>query len=86
MTMQLSKGERFNISKEAPGLKKIAIALGWQVTDAGQSYEIDVSAFMLGADGKIPNDKYFIIHKLDIHLRVVMDKNNYFRFCMVRML
>jgi tellurite resistance protein TerA/tellurium resistance protein TerD len=62
MAMQLSKGERFNISKEAPDLKKMAIALGWQVTEAGQSYEIDVSAFMLGADGKIPNDKYFIFY------------------------
>ncbi|WP_333373878.1 TerD family protein [Microcoleus sp. N9_B4] len=60
--MQLSKGERFNISKEAPGIKKMAIALGWQVTEAGQSYEIDVSAFMLGADGKLPNDKYFIFY------------------------
>ncbi|MEG4118082.1 TerD family protein [Microcoleus sp. N9_B4] len=62
MAMQLSKGERFNISKEAPGIKKMAIALGWQVTEAGQSYEIDVSAFMLGADGKLPNDKYFIFY------------------------
>lgn len=62
MAMQLSKGERFNLSKEAPNLKKMAIALGWQVTAAGQSYEIDVSAFMLGADGKIPNDKYFIFY------------------------
>ncbi|WP_333358141.1 TerD family protein [Microcoleus sp. N3A4] len=62
MAMQLSKGERFNISQEAPGLKKLAIALGWQVTEAGQSYEIDVSAFMLGADGKLPNDKYFIFY------------------------
>ena len=60
--MQLSKGERFNISKEAPDLKKMAIALGWQVTEAGQSYEIDVSAFMLGSDGKVPNDKYFIFY------------------------
>jgi len=62
MAMQLSKGERFNISKEAPDLKKMAIALGWQVTEAGQSYEIDVSAFMLGSDGKVPNDKYFIFY------------------------
>ena len=60
--MQLSKGERFNISKEAPGLKKMAIGLGWQVTEAGQSYEIDSSAFMLGADGKTPNDKYVIFY------------------------
>ncbi|MEG3841200.1 TerD family protein [Microcoleus sp. herbarium14] len=60
--MQLSKGERFNLSKAAPDLKKMAIALGWQVTEAAQSYEIDVSAFMLGADGKVPNDKYFIFY------------------------
>ncbi|MEG4800849.1 TerD family protein [Microcoleus sp. ARI1-A2] len=62
MAMQLSKGQSFNISQEAPVIKKMAIALGWQVTEAGQSYEIDVSAFMLGADGKVPNDKYFIFY------------------------
>ncbi|WP_293257623.1 MULTISPECIES: TerD family protein [unclassified Microcoleus] len=60
--MQLSKGQSFNISQEAPDLKKMAIAIGWQVTEAGQSYEIDVSAFMLGADGKVPNDQYFIFY------------------------
>ncbi|WP_293257620.1 MULTISPECIES: TerD family protein [unclassified Microcoleus] len=60
--MQLSKGERFNLSQEAPDLKKMAIALGWQVTEAGQSYDIDVSAFMLGSDGKLPNDQYFIFY------------------------
>ncbi|MEG4036248.1 TerD family protein [Microcoleus sp. w1-18aA5] len=81
MVMQLSKGERFNISKEAPGLKKMAIALGWQVTEAGQSYEVDVSAFMLGADGKIPNDKYFIFYNNlqsgdSSVLQVIRDKNN----------
>ncbi|MEG4578139.1 TerD family protein [Microcoleus sp. MON1_C5] len=79
--MQLSKGERFNISKEAPGLKKIAIALGWQVTEAGQSYEIDVSAFMLSADGKLPNDKYFIFYNNlqscdGSVLQSIPDKNN----------
>jgi tellurium resistance protein TerD len=62
MAMQLSKGERFNLSQAAPDLKKMAIALGWQVTEAGQSYDIDVSAFMLGADGKVPNDKYLIFY------------------------
>ncbi|MEG4286059.1 TerD family protein [Microcoleus sp. A006_D1] len=79
--MQLSKGERFNISQEAPDLKKMAIALGWQVTEAGQSYDIDVSAFMLGADGKLPNDKYFIFYNNlqscdGSLLQSISDKNN----------
>lgn len=79
--MELTKGERFNISQAAPDLKKMAIALGWQVTDAGQSYDIDVSAFMLGADGKIPNDQYFIFYNnlqsFDSSvLQSIPDKNN----------
>jgi tellurium resistance protein TerD len=81
MSMQLTKGERFNLSQEVPDLKKMAIALGWQVTEAGQSYEIDVSAFMLGANGKIPNDKYFIFYNNlqscdGSVLQSIPDKNN----------
>ncbi|MEG4204903.1 TerD family protein [Microcoleus sp. Pol7_A1] len=81
MAMQLSKGERFNISKKVPGLKKLAIALGWQATESGQSYEIDVSAFMLGSDGKLPNDKYFIFYNNlqscdGSVLQSISDKNN----------
>ncbi|MEK0194323.1 TerD family protein [Microcoleus anatoxicus] len=62
MAVQLAQGAKFNLSKAAPDLKKMAIALDWQVTEAGENYDIDVSAFMLGADGKIPNDEYFIFY------------------------
>jgi stress response protein SCP2 len=30
MEIELSKGGRFNLSKEARNLKKVAIGLGWQ--------------------------------------------------------
>jgi len=43
MGIQLTKGGRFNLSKEAPNLKNVAIALGWQVSQSGQSYDIDAS-------------------------------------------
>ncbi|MGL5063210.1 MAG: tetratricopeptide repeat protein [Microcoleus sp.] len=62
MAVQLTKGERFNLSQTVPDLKKVAIALGWQLKDAGENFEIDASAFMLGADGKIPNDNYFVFY------------------------
>ena len=62
MEIELSKGGRFNLSKEAPNLKKVAIGLGWQINQAGQTYDIDASVFMLGADGKIPDEKYFIFY------------------------
>ena len=64
MSINLSKGERINLSKEAPGLKKASIGLGWDVnvTDTGADFDLDASVFMLGANGKIPADEYFVFY------------------------
>lgn len=62
--INLEKGSRINLQKEAPGLKKVYIGLGWDpnTTDTGKDFDLDASVFMLGANGKIPNDKYFIFY------------------------
>ena len=62
MSINLSKGGRVNLTKEAPGLKKIGVGLGWDVnsSDTGADFDLDVSVFMLDKDGKIPNEKYFV--------------------------
>ena len=62
MSINLSKGERINLSKEAPGLKNAGIGLGWDVnaTDTGSGFDLDASVFMVGTSGKIPNEKYFV--------------------------
>ncbi|MEP6489634.1 VWA domain-containing protein [Microcoleus vaginatus GB2-A3] len=62
MGIQLTKGERLNLSKAAPDLKQVAIGLGWEVSQVGQSYDIDASVFMLGAAGKIIHEKYFVFY------------------------
>lgn len=64
MSINLNKGERINLSKEAPGLKNAGIGLGWDVnaTDTGAAFDLDASVFMLGTNGKIPNDKYLIFY------------------------
>ena len=41
MSIELTKGERFNLSKETPDFSKIAIALGWQVSQTAQNCDID---------------------------------------------
>lgn len=61
MEIQLSKGERFNLFPDA-NLHKVSVALGWQMNQNIESYEIDASVFMLGADGKIPDEKYFVFY------------------------
>lgn len=64
MTINLSKGQGINLSKEAPSLIKAGIGLGWDInaTDTGAGFDLDASVFMLGANGKIPGEKFFVFY------------------------
>lgn len=50
MALSLSKGQNISLSKEAPGLTKVLVGLGWdeRATD-GQDFDLDASLFMLNA-------------------------------------
>jgi len=64
MSINLSKGGRIDLSKEAPGLNKVMVGLGWDAnqTDTGADFDLDASVFMIGENGKIPDDKYFVFY------------------------
>jgi tellurium resistance protein TerD len=63
MVVSLSKGGNVNLSKEAPGLTKVLVGLGWdaRATD-GAPFDLDASALMLKIDAKVPNDSAFIFY------------------------
>lgn len=63
MAINLSKGGNVNLSKEAPTMTNITVGLGWdaRVTD-GAKFDLDASAFLLGANGKVSQDKDFIFY------------------------
>lgn len=63
MPISLQKGGNVNLNKEAPGLKKIILGLGWdpRVTD-GSAFDLDGSAFLLKSDGKVRADADFIFY------------------------
>jgi tellurium resistance protein TerD len=63
MAISLSKGGNVNLSKEAPGLNKIIVGLGWdaRITD-GSAFDLDASAFLLKADGKVRGDNDFCFY------------------------
>lgn len=63
MSISLSKGGNVSLSKEAPGLKKIRVGLGWdaRATD-GAPFDLDASAFLLGANDKVRGDHDFIFY------------------------
>ncbi|MBN8502650.1 MAG: TerD family protein, partial [Sphingomonadales bacterium] len=63
MSVSLSKGGNVSLSKEAPGLSKILIGLGWDVraTD-GAAFDLDASCFLLDGAGKVRTDADFIFY------------------------
>jgi len=59
--VSLTKGGNVSLSKEAPGLTAVTVGLGWDVrTTTGTEFDLDASAIVLGADGKVVSDKHFI--------------------------
>ncbi len=61
MAISLSKGGNVSLTKSAPGLTNIVIGLGWdaRATD-GAGFDLDASAFLLAAAGKVRSDSDFI--------------------------
>lgn len=63
MSVSLSKGGNVSLSKEEPGLTRILVGLGWdaRATD-GAAFDLDASAFLLKADGKVRADSDFVFY------------------------
>ncbi len=63
MAVSLSKGGNVSLSKEAPGLKSVLIGLGWDTRSTdGQDFDLDASAFLLGENSRVHQDRDFIFY------------------------
>lgn len=61
MSVSLAKGGNVSLSKEAPGLTNVIVGVGWDVrATTGADFDLDVSAIMLGEDGKVLSDAHFV--------------------------
>ena len=58
MPIVLTKGQRIEL-----GLTKVGVGLGWDPNPGtGFAFDLDASAFMLGANKKIPLDEFFVFY------------------------
>ena len=56
--INLQKGQRIEI-----GLSKVGVGLGWDPNKStGYDFDLDASAFMLGENGKLPQDEFFVFY------------------------
>lgn len=64
MAINLSKGQKISLSKEAPNLKVALVGLGWDIKqyDSGADYDLDASIFLLDANGKCAHESDFIFY------------------------
>lgn len=58
--INLEKGQRISMDK---GLSLVGVGLGWDPNDgSGYDFDLDASAFMLGENGQIPQQEFFVFY------------------------
>ncbi|MEV7422517.1 MULTISPECIES: TerD family protein [unclassified Streptomyces] len=63
MGVSLAKGGNVSLSKEAPGLTAVLVALGWDVrTTTGADHDLDASALLCDGSGKVASDQHFVFY------------------------
>ncbi|QCB96201.1 TerD family protein [Arthrobacter sp. PAMC25564] len=62
-TLTLSKGSNLSLTKADPGLRRAMIGLGWDPrTTAGQQFDLDASALLVSASGRVRSNDDFIFY------------------------
>ncbi len=69
MPISLSKGQKISLSKEDPGITHLMVGLGWDTNryDGGYDFDLDASAFLLGANHHVTNDSDFVFYSNTTH-------------------
>lgn len=67
--VNLTKGQKIDLTKTNPNLKKIMVGLGWDTNkyDGGFAFDLDASAFLLNATGKAPSEDDFVFYNNKEH-------------------
>lgn len=61
--LTLTKGSNLSLTKSDPSLTKVHVGLGWDPrTTTGDAFDLDASALLLGADGKVRSSADFIFY------------------------
>jgi tellurium resistance protein TerD len=63
MSINLEKGQKVDLTKTNPGINAYALGLGWsENANVGSAFDLDASAFILGANKKRLSDKHFVFY------------------------
>ena len=60
--LNLKKNDILNLTKKEPGLEKVVLGAGWDISLNGSTFDLDISAFLLGQNGKVNNVNEDVIY------------------------
>lgn len=61
--INLSKGQKVDLTKTNAAVKQFRVGLGWNTNSSvGQAYDLDVSAFLLDANGKVTSKELMVFY------------------------
>ncbi|MCK8058238.1 MULTISPECIES: TerD family protein [unclassified Fusibacter] len=69
MAVNLTKGQKVDLTKGNPGMDKVVVGLGWDTNkyDGAQDFDLDSAAFLTNAQGKVVADSDFIFFNNLVH-------------------
>jgi Uncharacterized protein involved in stress response len=69
MAASLQKGQKFDLTKGNPNLRRIIAGLGWKKSSfsPGENYDFDVSAFLTGFDGRVRSSRDLVYYGNPLH-------------------
>ena len=64
MAVNLTKGQKVDLTKGNPGLRNLRVGLGWDTNKyhGGSDFDLDASVFLLGANGKVRSNLDFVYY------------------------
>lgn len=69
MAVNLTKGQKVDLTKGNPGLQNVVVGLGWDTNkyDGSSAFDLDSAAFLTDASGKVTSDTDFIFFNNLVH-------------------
>jgi len=63
-SINLSKGQKIDLTKTNPGLTKVTVGLGWDTNkySGGGDFDLDASIFLVGENGKSRGPEDFVFY------------------------
>ena len=53
--LNLNKNDILDLTKKNPGLKRVMLGAGWDISNNGSDFDLDIAAFLLNSNNKVQN-------------------------------